>query len=391
MKLFNTIVGLAGSRFFGRLFYARCHVTYRCNYRCGMCSVTAQADEFPELQLRDIATVAGRIRELGARHVVLTGGEPFLRRDLPEIVAAFSRRGFSVRIQTNGGPQVTREALAAVAEAGAQDISVSVDTLDAALQDKICGSSRVLENACRTLDLARELLPAGMSLANIVASRLNFFELPGLVEHFQRRGIYSYITPVMIGSCAASGDYLFRSADEEFNLASIDDDRRDGVIDALVALRLRGWALTNSTRHLEDFRRFLETGRCEWRCDAGLHTIDVRPDGRVSSCKEKPPCADALAPNFLKQARSGEYRSRAAAASAGCAGCFYGEYREPSYAIREAGVLREWFTVWLRRYGRGMTNGRTTGPRPAVEAHGNCGTGATRATLEGQSSQEVPP
>ena len=358
MKLLNTFAGLLGSRFLGRPFYARFHVTYRCNYGCRMCGVQARRDEFPELPLRDIDSVAERLRALGARHVVLTGGEPFLRRDLPEIVAQFSRRGFSVRIQTNGGPQVTREALTAVAAAGAQDISVSVDTLDTALQDDISRGKRVLSNALGTLDLARELLPAGMSLANVVASRHNFFELPALVEYFRRRGIYSYITPVMVGHDGASGEYLFRSEESDFGFTAVEAGQVDAVIDALVGLRKQGWGLTNSVCHLEDFRSFLSTRRCDWRCDAGRYTIDVRPDGRVSPCKEKPPCADILAPDFMAFARSGEYAARVSAATAGCAGCFYGEYREPSYAIRDTAVLREWLAGWLRVYRRGMMSNR---------------------------------
>jgi MoaA/NifB/PqqE/SkfB family radical SAM enzyme len=362
VKLLNTFVGLLGSRFLGRPFYARFHVTYRCNYRCGMCGVNAQVGEFPELPLDDVATVADRLWALGARHAVLTGGEPFLRRDLPEIVGLFNRRGFSVRIQTNGGPQVTREALLAVAAAGLQDLSVSVDTLDPALQDRICGGRGVLERACATLDLAREVLPAGMSLANIVASRLNFSELPALVEHFHRRGIYTYITPVMIGHNGSPDHYLFRSSDDEFDLAAVDAETRDGVIDALIAQRLDGWGLTNSVRHLEDFRRAMSSRTGEWQCDAGRYTIDVRPDGRVSPCKEKPPCADILAPDFLEVARSAEYRSRVAAATSTCSGCFYGEYREPSYAIRDTAVLREWLAGWLKVYHRGMRDGRPDGP-----------------------------
>ena len=354
MKLLNTFVGLIGSRLLGRPFYARFHITYRCNYRCGMCGLNDQVSEFPEMQLPAIATVVERLWALGARHVVLTGGEPFLRQDLPEIVGLFSRRGFSVRIQTNGGPQVTREALMAAAAAGLQDLSVSVDTLDAALQDRICRGQGVLERALGTLDLAREVLPAGMSLANIVASRLNFHELPGLVEHFHLRGIYSYITPAMVGHNGTSGDYLFRSSDEEFDLAAIDANTRDAVIDALIRLRRRGWGLTNSTRHLEDFRQYLSSRRCQWHCHAGRYTIDVRPDGRVSPCKEKPPCANILDPDFLDQARSAEYRERIARATASCSGCFYGEYREPFYAIRDTAVLREWLAGWLRVYRRGM-------------------------------------
>ena len=191
MKVTNTAWGILGSRLLGRPFYSRVHVTYRCNYRCQMCGVCESRDRYAELPSEAMAVVSDRLWALGARHVVLTGGEPFLRRDLPAVVRVFARRGFSIRIQTNGGPQLTREGLAAVAGAGARDLSVSVDTLDPALQDRICGGRDVLAHALRALDLSLELLPRGMSLANIVGSPLNFFELPRLVRYFGERGIYT--------------------------------------------------------------------------------------------------------------------------------------------------------------------------------------------------------
>ena len=66
-------------------------------------------DRCEELPAQDVEVVARRLAGLGARHLVLTGGEPFLRPDLPEIIAIFRRHGFSIRVQTNGGPQVREE------------------------------------------------------------------------------------------------------------------------------------------------------------------------------------------------------------------------------------------------------------------------------------------
>jgi MoaA/NifB/PqqE/SkfB family radical SAM enzyme len=357
MKIVNTALGLVGSRFFDRPFYVRFHTTYRCNYRCGMCGLAARQDSFPELPLDSIAVIASRLRELGARHAVITGGEPFLRRDLPGIVSAFSREGFSVRIQTNGGPQVTREALAAVVAAGANDLSVSVDTLDADLQDRICGNRNVLDHAMRTLALGAELLPHGMTLANICASSHNFAQLPDLVTYFHERGIYSYITPVMVNGNGSFGDedYAFRGADTGFAFASVGPELRDTVIDDLVRLRRQGAGLTNSTRHLEDFRAFLATEHCRWPCEAGRLSLDVLPDGRCSVCKEKPPMANVLDPDFISTYRSAAFRQAAAAVAHACDGCFYGEYREPYYAVRDLGVLVEWVRDWLRVFHRGMT------------------------------------
>jgi MoaA/NifB/PqqE/SkfB family radical SAM enzyme len=367
MKIINTAAGLLGARFLGHPFYARFHLTHRCNYRCGMCGLRELADEERELGIPQIETVARRLAALGARHAVITGGEPFLRSDLPEVVAAFARRGFSVRIQTNGGPQVTRERLEACRKAGLRDLSVSIDTMDSDLQDTICGVRGAVGNALRTLDLAADILPRGISQANIVASGFNFEELPALVRRIHAMGMYTYITPVMVGisESDAGQDLLFRSEDTTFQFDGISADVRDGVIDELVQLRRGGYRLTNSTRFLEDFRQYLATGKCDWTCEAGTLCLDVYPDGAVCVCKEKPPVGSILDDDFIDFYRSSGFRELAAAISESCPGCFYGEYREPQYAVRDLSVLREWVGGWFRTYRRGMRLRRNgSGPDP---------------------------
>jgi MoaA/NifB/PqqE/SkfB family radical SAM enzyme len=356
MKIINTAAGVLRARFLGHPFYVRFHLTHRCNYRCRMCGLRELADEERELETLQIEMVARRLAELGARHAVITGGEPFLRSDLPEVVSAFARNGFSVRIQTNGGPQVTRERLEACRDAGLRDISVSIDTMNGDLQDSICGVRGAAGNALRTLKLAATILPRGISQANIVASNFNFEELPALVRRFGNLGLYTYITPVMVGADDTEGgqELFFRSEDTDFRLDRIPSDVRGRVIDELIDLRRSGYRLTNSTKFLEDFRRYLETGKCEWTCEAGTLCLDVHPDGSICVCKEKPPIGSVLAEDFVDFYRSSGFRELAALFSEDCSGCFYGEYREPQYAVRDLSVFREWVGGWFRTYRRGM-------------------------------------
>jgi MoaA/NifB/PqqE/SkfB family radical SAM enzyme len=395
MKVTNTAWGILGSRLFRRTFYARVHVTYRCNYRCRMCGIESIRPQFREMETEAYEAVAEQLRALGARHVVLTGGEPFLRADLAAIVGAFARRQFSVRIQTNGGRHVTRERVAEVARAGASDLSVSVDTLDGDLQDWIAGGSGTLPDALRTLDLALELMPRGMSLANIVASPHNFRQLPELVRHFGERGIYTYITPAMVTAQGESprGEHLFSGEDATFAFANILPGVRDSVIDELVALRRRGWGLTNSTRHLRDFQRSLVSGSSAWACASGTLTIDVRPDGSVSACKEKPPLTNILDPGFARFYHSDGFRQRAAEQAASCSGCFYGEYREPAYAVRYPSVLAEWIVRWIRSFHRGMgwTGGFSrVSPGPGTPSPRGSTRGVPDAPAESAGPASVP-
>jgi len=158
MKFESTALGLVLSKLAGTPFYIRFHLTHRCNYRCRMCGQNHSNDQ-PELSLADIRIAAERIAQLKAYHLVLTGGEPFLRPDLPEIISIFKHHHFSIRIQTNGGAHVTHDLLSKCAQAGLQDISVSIDTLNPGIQDHICQGHHVVENALRTLQMSRHILP----------------------------------------------------------------------------------------------------------------------------------------------------------------------------------------------------------------------------------------
>ena len=59
-------------------------------------------------------------------------------------------------------------------------------------------------------------------------------------------------------------------------------------------------------------------------------------------------------PSFADFYRSPRFRQAVDAQARSCIGCFYGEYREPAYAIRHSAVLREWVVDWVRTFRKGM-------------------------------------
>lgn len=252
MKLMNTALGLIFAKLGGSAFYVRFHVTHRCNYRCKMCGQDRTSSERTrELSLSGIRAIAERIARMRAYHVVITGGEPFLRPDLPGVIAAFNEHHFSIRVQTNGGPQVTSPMLAKCARGGLRDISVSLDTLNRSLQDEICQSRHVVDHALRTMQLGQQLLPHGISQASIVASAYNFAELPDLVRFLYQQGMYTYIALVMIEKGHDTGrSFRFRGQDASSKPEDMDADVCHRVFDGWITLRRLGFGLANSARYL---------------------------------------------------------------------------------------------------------------------------------------------
>ncbi|MBQ9559688.1 MAG: radical SAM protein [Bacteroidaceae bacterium] len=71
--------------------------TSGCNLRCPFCD-TRHADG----EEMSVEAVVARAASFRPRHAVLTGGEPSLQRELPQLVEGLHREGFFVQIETNG-------------------------------------------------------------------------------------------------------------------------------------------------------------------------------------------------------------------------------------------------------------------------------------------------
>ena len=72
-----------------------------CNLRCVWCD-TPYASWEPEGEELPVEAIVQRAGESGARHVVLTGGEPMIMSDIEELCSALKERGHHITIETAG-------------------------------------------------------------------------------------------------------------------------------------------------------------------------------------------------------------------------------------------------------------------------------------------------
>ena len=112
----------------------RLSVTDRCNLRCSYCMPEAEYVWLPRqdiLQFEEMSTLIDVFARAGVDRVRLTGGEPLLRRDVPELIRMIARKPAirDLALTTNGVllPDLAR----ALHRAGLHRLTVSLDTLRA--------------------------------------------------------------------------------------------------------------------------------------------------------------------------------------------------------------------------------------------------------------------
>jgi len=143
---------------FGRRFsYLRLSITDVCNFSCSYCLPDGYQCDSPRnfLTLPEIKTVASAFAGLGTKKIRITGGEPSLRKDLPDIIAAVAENEGveKIAITTNGFklPQHIQSWV----DAGLTSLNVSIDSLDPRLFSSITGHDK-LNTILKGIDLALE-------------------------------------------------------------------------------------------------------------------------------------------------------------------------------------------------------------------------------------------
>jgi cyclic pyranopterin phosphate synthase len=119
---------------FGRqVEYVRLSVTDKCNMRCFYCIPQGFTGfEEPENWLRfdEIERLIAAFASLGVRRVRLTGGEPLVRRNLPELAARLSAIDGIEDLSLSTNAALLRQHAVALKDAGVSRINVSLDSLD---------------------------------------------------------------------------------------------------------------------------------------------------------------------------------------------------------------------------------------------------------------------
>ena len=325
-----------------RPFYIQYYITPSCNLNCRMCNIVESNFDLRAVDLKTVEKIAANLSKIGAGVVLLTGGEPFLRKDLPEMIDIFTKYGLNPRLQT-AGLLTKREQLEACARAGAKDINISLDSLIPEKQEYINGSipnswHRAIETIVNANDVFQN--PDRICAFGTVLSKYNYMEIPAIIELATFLGWYESLVPVHITSLESPMN--FRGTDKDFKFYFPDDKAALVELkEKIIKMKQGGYNIFDSDAYLKSVFYFLENNHPTWRknnvCDSPNLYFAILPNGDFAPCcahrfQGKLSVADK---DFPALYNSPEFRSSVYKTTSSCGGCNFGSYPEVTLSVRD--------------------------------------------------------
>ncbi len=254
-------------------------ITGLCNLNCRHCFMEAPSRRFGDFSFADICDLLNQFEQANVPEVALTGGEPFLRRDLPEILAMLERKKIGLAEIFTNGVLVTDAILAAITRHGFRPFfKISFD--GRGTHDYMRGVAGSEE---RTIEGSKKVKAGGFPLTVITSvdavTRGNLAETYKLMKELGTDGWW-LAPPVECGN--------WRGTDSAVSM--------DDMIDISVAM-LQRWLADGRPFDLKLWRfgLFPRAGKDEgaspppatpdsWNC-AGTHSRPyLLPDGTLLPC-----------------------------------------------------------------------------------------------------------
>jgi cyclic pyranopterin phosphate synthase len=185
----------------------RVSVTDRCNFRCRYCMPRevfgrdyAFLPRAEILSFEEIVRLARLFAARGVSKVRLTGGEPLLRRDLPELVRMLAAIPGTERALTTNGALLGKMARPLV-EAGLDRVTVSLDSLDDAVFRAMNDADFPVARVLAGIDAALAAGLAPVKVNAVVHRGVNDHTVVDLARHFRGTGvIVRFIEYMDVGS-----------------------------------------------------------------------------------------------------------------------------------------------------------------------------------------------
>lgn len=247
-------------------------VTYQCNSRCRMCKIWEKKDNFFSLQLEDFKRLPESLR-----YVNLSGGEPFLRSDITDIVKIIKERckKSNIIISSNGfATDVIISSMKKILEVDSSvGVAISIDGIGDE-HDKIRGIKGGYERVSDTIKKLKFIGVKNLKIAFTIGD-YNFNELKNVYSFSKRMGIEFTLS-------------LVHGSENFFNTKNTIGMKEEIVtaLDWLKTEELKTWNLKKWVRayYIHGMQYFIKNGKRIIPDYSGIKNIFIDPYGNIFPC-----------------------------------------------------------------------------------------------------------
>jgi len=169
-----------------RVTSLRISITQRCNLNCFYCHKEGELSPSSEMTPEEIGRLISIAGEMGLKKLKITGGEPLVREDIAEVIAACAPHMKEVSLTTNG--TLLPDKAGDIKDAGLDRINVSLDTLDTETYRRISGSDD-LDSVLAGIDEALRVELTPIKLNMVLMSGINNDQVEDLIRFSGEKGV----------------------------------------------------------------------------------------------------------------------------------------------------------------------------------------------------------
>lgn len=288
-------------------FFLTFSITYLCSSKCTMCNIWEKYKKDPhksreELSIQEIRDAFSKSEILKkARIILITGGEPFLKRDFSDIILFFNELNpaASIIIASNGqSPDLIKDKLENIRQAlvkrGNRDtvigVGVSLDGMEET-HDRVRGIKGSFKNALRTVEVIRNIegIFTGLSFTFTPENFKEFYSVRELAKEMKLGLTFQF---------AQTSSHYYENKDIHFswNPEQIDEVRdilkktryfdviRKGFFDYGTSRALRDRLLSYNRFFLEHVLEYQLHQERHFNCFSGTHSCFLDPYGNIYPC-----------------------------------------------------------------------------------------------------------
>lgn len=210
-------VEAVGSADFYRLFWVKFKIIDGCNIKCVMCNHWRRDEYLRSILTYDrLLTLGNELAGFGTRHVNWSGGEPTLRKDLPEIIGHYRSLGIKSSLITNG-TRMTEDYARRLHDQGLARALISLESSDPEIHDRVVGSPGAWQKLIDSVPRLSRHNTQGPKLSfSTVLTSINVGPaLPGIVALAGRLGVTeTRFVPVQVGHLKGEEHALLPSTEQ---------------------------------------------------------------------------------------------------------------------------------------------------------------------------------